>query len=125
MTDKRALLLDEMLSGEIATQLRSRGFDVLAVVEDPALVGMTDEDLLAHATTQGRSLVTANISDFTVIATEWRARGRPHAGLMYGTHRTFPQDSSFIGAIVGALTAALKQRQAPNGGTEVYLRRAD
>ena len=40
------LLLDEMFSGSIAEQLRAKGHDVLAVVADPALVGLADEQIL-------------------------------------------------------------------------------
>jgi hypothetical protein len=40
------LLLDEMFSGAIAEQLRAKGHDVLAVVADPALVALPDEQIL-------------------------------------------------------------------------------
>ena len=43
------LLLDEMLSHTIAQQLRSRGHDVMAVVEDPSLMALPDEEILAAA----------------------------------------------------------------------------
>lgn len=64
VTRRPKLLLDEMLSGEIAAQLRARGHDVRAVVEDPALVSTSDWDLLEYVTAQGRCLVTANVRDF-------------------------------------------------------------
>lgn len=118
-----ALLLDEMLSCVVAEQLRTRGIDALAVVEDPALVGTADEDLLAHATTHQRVLVTANIGDFAAIATDWRAAGRGHTGLVYVTNRTFAQDRSFLGAIVSALTALIDTDELPLPGTETFLRR--
>lgn len=118
-----ALLLDEMLSGAIAEQLRARGIDVVAVVDDPALVGMADEDLLAHAATQQRVLVTANIGDFVAIAIDWRAAGRGHAGLVYVTSRTFAQDRSFVGAVVSALAALIDTDELPKSGTETFLRR--
>ena len=49
------LLLDEMLSGQIARQLREAGHDVTAVVEDRELIGIADEDVLARATADGRA----------------------------------------------------------------------
>jgi len=55
-----SLLLDEMFSGAIADQLRAKGHDVIAVVADPALVGLSDDQILAHATDTGRALVTAS-----------------------------------------------------------------
>jgi hypothetical protein len=44
---------------------------VTAVVDDAALVGTPDEELLAYATTSGRCLVTANVRDFAAIPTPW------------------------------------------------------
>lgn len=95
-----ALLLDGMLSGAIAEQLRTRGIAAVAVTEDPALVGTADEDLLAHAAVAQRVLLTVNVADFAAIATDWRAADRTHAGLVYVTSRTFPQDRSFVSVIV-------------------------
>ena len=118
-----ALLLDEMLSGVIAEQLRARDLDVVAVVESPRRSGTPDEELLAHAAEQERVLVTANVADFAAIATDWRAAGREHAGLVYVTSRTFPQDRSFVGAIVSALLALHDSGGIPCPGTETFLRR--
>lgn len=118
------LLLDEMLSGAIAAQLRSRGLDVVAVVEDASLVSTPDEDVLAHAAAQQRVLVTANIADFAAIANDWRASGRVHHGIIYVAHRTFPQDRSFMGALVDALAAFCAAKTLASSGTETFLRRA-
>lgn len=118
-----ALLLDEMLSGAIAEQLRARDLDVVAVVESPRLIGTPDEELLAHAVAQERVLVTANVADFAAIATDWRAAGREHAGLVYVTSRAFPQDRSFVGSIVSSLLALHDSRSLPHPGTETFLRR--
>ena len=43
------LLLDEMFSGSVAEKLRAAGHDVLAVVTDPALVALSDDQILGHA----------------------------------------------------------------------------
>jgi hypothetical protein len=118
-----ALLLDEMLSGAIAEQLRARNLDVVAVVEDPRLVGTPDEELLVHAATQKRVLVTANVADFAAIVTDWRGAGREHAGLVYVTSRAFPQDRSFVGAVVSSLLALHDSGGVPHPGGETFLRR--
>ncbi|MGI9092803.1 MAG: DUF5615 family PIN-like protein [Mycobacteriales bacterium] len=123
MIDPR-LLLDEMLSGTIADQLRRRGYDVVAVVDDVSLVSTSDQDLLAHATDQQRVLVTANIADFTAIASDWRTGGRVHHGIIYVAYRTFGQDRSFIGAVVDVLGALYRASALPPPGTETFLRRA-
>ncbi len=39
---------------DISGQLRAKGHDVIAVIEDPALVGTPDEELLVHAPSSGR-----------------------------------------------------------------------
>ena len=118
-----ALLLDEMLSGAIAVQLRERGLDVTAVVEDAALVSSPDEDLLAHAADQRRVLVTANIADCAALARDWRTRGRTHHGIVYVANRSFPHDRSFIGAIVDALARLHAANAMPAPGTETFLTR--
>lgn len=123
MTTELKLLLDEMLSGDIAGQLRAKGHDVTAVLEDPALVGTPDEELLAHATSSGRWLVTANVPDFAVIHPSWGSRGRSHAGLIYLVNRVFPSDRSFVGAIVTALDHMIVAGQLPADGAEAYLQR--
>lgn len=117
------LLLDEMLSGEIARQLRAKGHDVVAVVEDPTLIGTPDEELLVHSTSSKRCLVTANVGDFAAINASWSSRQRDHAGLMYIVNRAFPSDRSFVGAIVTALDGAIASGQLPAAGAETYLRR--
>lgn len=74
------LLLDEMLSGAIAEQLRAKGHDALAVVDDPALISLPDDQILARATAAGRALVTANIKDFMPLDAQYRAAGQAHCG---------------------------------------------
>jgi predicted nuclease of predicted toxin-antitoxin system len=58
------LLLDEMFSPRIATELAARGHDCLAVVADPVARMSSDADLLRRALDNGRALVTNNVVDF-------------------------------------------------------------
>jgi hypothetical protein len=90
------LLLDEMFSGLTAEQLRAKGHDALAVVTDPALLGLSDDQILAHAADTGRALVTANIKDF-------------------------PQDRAFTAAITSALSALLGQPGQIQPGQILFL----
>jgi Domain of unknown function (DUF5615) len=101
------LLLDEMFSDTIAEQLRAKGHDVIAVVADPALVSLPDDQILAHAAATGRALVTANIKDFMPLDGQYRAAAQAHAGLILVSTKTFPQDRSYTSAVTGALTALL------------------
>ena len=91
-----------MFSDAIAQQLRAKGHDVISVVADPALVSLADDQILAHAASAGRAVITANIKDFIPLDGHYRAAGRSHAGLVLVSAKTFPQDRSFVGAIVGA-----------------------
>jgi hypothetical protein len=117
------LLLDEMLSGVIAEQLRAKGHDVLAVVADPALVALPDDQILAHAASAGRALVTANIKDFMPLDARYRAASQAHAGLILVPATTFPQDRSYTAAVTGALPALLDQPSQIQPGHVLFLSR--
>jgi Domain of unknown function (DUF5615) len=103
------LLLDEMFSAAIAEQLRAKGHDVLAVVADPALTALPDDQILAHAARAGRALVTANIKDFMPLDTQYRAASQEHAGLILISAKTFPQDRTYTAAVTSALAILLDQ----------------
>jgi len=117
------LLLDEMFSGIIAEQLRAKGHDVLAVVADPALAGPADDQILAHSTAARRALVTANIKDFILLDARYRAASQAHAGLILVSAKTFPQDRTFTGAIISALSALLDQPSQIQPGQVLFLPR--
>ncbi len=111
-----------MVSAAIAVQLRSRGHDVTAVTEDTALVALADGQVLEMAAAAGRALVTANIRDFVRLDQQWRAAGRTHGGLVFVSTKTFPQDRSYIGALVAALVRLLGTQELAPGAT-VFLQR--
>ena len=114
------LLLDEMFSGIIAEQLRAKGHDVLAAVADPALVGLADDQILAHAAAARRALVTAN---FIPLDARYRAASQTHAGLILVSAKTFPQDRTFTAAIISALSALLDQPSQIQPGQVLFLSR--
>jgi hypothetical protein len=107
------LLLDEMFSPEIASELVKRGHDVVAVAADPGLVGLPDEQVLEWATDQGRCLVTENIKDYEVLRRAAAAQGMTHAGLLYSGPSRFPRDRRFVGALVVALDKMIIAGQVP------------
>jgi len=117
------LLLDEMFSGAIAGQLRAKGHNVVAVVADPALAGLADDQILAQASAAGRVLVTANIKDFMPLDARYRAASQAHAGLILVSTNTFPQDRNFTAAITSALSALLDQSHAIQAGQVLFLAR--
>jgi uncharacterized protein YbjT (DUF2867 family) len=107
------LLLDEMFSPQIASELVRRGHDVVAVAADPALAGLPDEQVLEWVTGQGRCLVTENVKDYEVLRRAAAAQGRAHAGLLYCAPRRFPRDRHFLGALVAALDRTISSGRLP------------
>src|SRR4029077_18783100 len=107
----------------IGEQLRAKGHDVIAVVADPALVGLSDDQILAHATDARRALVTANIKDFVPLDARYRAASQNHAGLILVSTKTFPQDRTFTAAIISALSALLDQPSQIQPGQVLFLPR--
>ena len=101
------LLLDEMFSDDIPRQLRTKGYDVISVAADLALVGLPDDQVLAYAMAEGRALVTANIKDFVPLDARYRAAGQSHAGLILVSTKTFPQNRCFPSAVATALATLL------------------
>ena len=77
------LLLDANLSPRgIATPLRTRGHDVLALAADLTFEGLDDPLVLELAAAEQRVLITRNSRDFAPLAREWAEASRRHAGLI-------------------------------------------
>ena len=119
----QSLLLDEMLPDDIAQQLRAKGYDVISVVADLALVGLPDDRDLVYATTEGRALVAANTKDFVPLDGRYRAAGQSHAGLILVSTKTFPQSRSFPSAITTALATLLGGTAKIQSGQVLFLTR--
>jgi len=117
------LLLDEMFCDTIAQQLRTKGHDVLAVVADPSLISLPDDQILSRAAATGRALVTANIKDFIPLDAQYRAAGPAHAGLILVSAKTFPQNRSYTSAVTSALAALLDERGQIQAGQVTSLPR--
>ena len=117
------LLLDEMFSEAIAQQLRAKGHDVQAVVADPSLASLPDDQILSRAAATGRALVTANIKDFMPLDARYRAAGQAHAGLILVSAKTFPQNRSYTGAVTSALAALLDERERIEASQVTFLAR--
>ena len=98
------LLLDEMHAPGIADSLTEESFDVVAVAAQPALRGMTDEDLLTCATNDERALLTENVADFMPLAAQWAGAGRAHAGLIFTNPNRFHRATlAYPGNVIAAL----------------------
>jgi hypothetical protein len=115
------LLLDEMFSDTIVQQLRAKGHDVQAVVADPSLISLPDDQVLSRATAVGRALVTANIKDFMPLDAQYRAAEQTHAGLILVSAKTFPHNRSYTSAVTNALAALLDQPGQIQAGQVTFL----
>ena len=118
------LLLDEMFTGDIAQQLRTKGYDVISVVTDPALVGLPDDQILAYATAEKRALVTANVKDFVPLDARYRAADQSQAGLILVSTKTFPQNRGFPSAVTTALATLLSGTAKIQSGQVLFLIRS-
>jgi Domain of unknown function (DUF5615) len=116
-------LLDEMFSDTIAQQLRAKGHDVQAVVADPSLTSLPDDQILSRAAAAGRALVTANIKDFMPLDAQYRAAGQTHAGLILVSAKTFPQNRSYTSAVIIALATLLDEREQIEPSQITFLTR--
>jgi hypothetical protein len=117
------ILLDEMFSGAIAEELRAKGHDAQAVVTDPTLISLPDDQVLARAAAAGHALVTANIRDFMPLDAQYRAAGQTHAGLILVSTKTFAQDRAYTTAITSALAGLLDQPGQIQDGHVLFLTR--
>ena len=71
--------------------------------------GLSDQEILAAVVDSDRALATANIKDFVPLDRRYRAAGKTHLGIVLISSKTFPQDRSFVGAVVVALDKLLKE----------------
>lgn len=117
------LLLDEMFSDTIAQQLRARGHDVQAIVADPSLASVPDDQILSRAAATGQALVTANIKDFMPLDAQYRAAGQADAGLILVSAKTFPQNRSYTSAVIIALATLLDEREQIEPSQITFLTR--
>ncbi len=75
------LYLDRHIMARLAADLRGRGYDVLRT-EEASQDTATDEEQLAFATKEGRTILTFNIRDFAPLHEQWQADGQPHGGII-------------------------------------------
>ena len=118
------LLLDEMWTPAVASALRDRGHDVIAVIERPELRGRDDESILNLALFKGRVIVTENVADYRPLAAAAARAGRSSPGLIFTSDRAFPRESRrTVGRLVDALDALMTMEDRLDG--ERWLQRLD
>ncbi len=112
------LLLDEMYPNLIASQLRTRGHDVVSVHESPGS-GTPDGQVLGHARSNGRAIVTENVRDYRPLAEALLAAGDSHSGLVFTTDKRWPRSDP--GALIAALEHLLTSTSRQPVDSEVWL----
>ena len=112
------LLLDEMFSPRLAEELQRRAHDVLALVADPELRALSDPEVYAWATDQGRRIVTENVKDFRPLVLSG-----PGAGVLFTSSRSFPRSRRNLGPLINALDRWLiaAAAAAATPGPELWL----
>lgn len=75
------ILLDEDLPPVVAEVLRGLGYDASSVHEIGRR-GLTDEEQLVFAASEGRVLVTRNRDDFLRLSVDFFQALRPHQGVL-------------------------------------------
>lgn len=106
------LLLDEQLDRDIAARLRDRGLDVIAVTEDEERRGRSDAAVLDRAVAERRAVVTYDVVDFRVLASERLLNDEHHFGVIVVIPGRFPQGKRSSGALIEALATLLEDRPA-------------
>lgn len=102
------LLLDEMLSPQIAELLQSRGHDVEAIKGSPN-ERLADPEVMELARSSERAVVTNNLRDYRPLHNAAVAPGGPgHYGMVFmpGSYRRRKSDT---GRIAEALEERLRQ----------------
>ena len=86
--------------------LRARGVDV-TTANDAGIAGATDEEQLEFARSDGRVLISFNVSDFLAIHTQYLSQGKTHAGIILA-----PQQQYSIGERIRRLLKLAATRSA-------------
>jgi hypothetical protein len=71
----------------VADLLRSHGFEAVTTLEAGQL-GKSDEEQLAYAVSQFKTMLTHNRADFEALAQDYFAAGRKHYGIILATRRS-------------------------------------
>lgn len=81
VTQPISLYLDEMIPVVLAVILRQYGYDVLTAKEADMLA-KSDEEQLAFAVSNKRTIITFNIKDFALLHQLWLSKEKKHFGII-------------------------------------------
>lgn len=89
-----------------------RGHDVVAVTERSTLVGVDDAGLFELALRERRAIVTYDIADFRLLASERALQEMHHFGVVLLDPGSFLQGERYVGRLITALQALLESMPA-------------
>ena len=98
-----------MFADRIASRLRKRDHDVVAVVDRPELISKADRELFSWAVDDHRAIVTNNVPDYTQLFREVAATGEDHFGLLLNDDRSMPRSRKTIGLFVRVIDSFLRE----------------
>ena len=75
------LYLDEDISPRVAERLREKGIDAVSTRE-VRMIGVSDEEQLDRAVSEGRVMITRNRNDFIALTAQFFQDVKPHHGLL-------------------------------------------
>lgn len=81
MSDVRLYVDEDAGENAVVQGIRARGFDVLTTIEAHQC-GATDQDQLAFAVQQRRTIYTFNVGDFARLHRECLLQGIDHTGII-------------------------------------------
>ena len=81
MSEVRLYVDEDAGENAVVQGLRARGFDVLTTV-DAHQCGATDQEQLAFAVQQGRTIYTFNVGDFSRLHREYVSQCVDHTGII-------------------------------------------
>ncbi|MGB3311065.1 MAG: DUF5615 family PIN-like protein [Nodosilinea sp.] len=104
------LYLDEDVNVLVADLIGARGFDVLTV-RDAGRLRASDEEQLAYAISQGRTLVTHNRADFEELVQNYFELENMHYGVIFAVRRSPQEIAKRLLAILNQVTSEEMQNQ--------------
>lgn len=98
------LYVDADITPRLARVLRARGYDVVSAHEiDRAET--SDEEQMAFAAVQGRTLLTCNARDFTPIFEDYWFKGQDHSGVVVSQQLELGEMARRVGRLLNTVTA--------------------
>jgi hypothetical protein len=98
------LYVDADITPKLARILRARGYDVVSA-HKVGNAEATDEEHMAFAAAQGRTLLTCNARDFTPIFEDYWFAGRDHSGVIVSEQLELGEMLRRVRAFLDSVTA--------------------